>query len=424
MVIPFIYAPAKIFSGMKYIVVLGDGMADRPLKSLGGKTCLEKAHKPGMDYIAEKGRMGLLRTLREDMPLGSDIANLSVLGYDPKKYYSGGRGPLEAAAMGVPLDVGDIAFRANLITVEDGRIKDYSGGHVSSEESAKLISSLDKNISSRDMRLYPGVSYRNLLVLKNSMIEHSDLEETPPHDIMGQKAAENLIKAKNTKAQGIADMLNGLMTGSQALLEQHPVNQKRLLEKKDQANMLWIWGGGSRPKMPAFFEKYGVKGGLISAVDLLRGIAVYAGLEVISVPGATGYLDTDYSAKAECALKSLDKNDYVYIHVEAPDEAGHEGLVEEKIKAIEDIDEKIVSRILEEMEGKEYKMAVLPDHATPIDVRTHTSEPVPFAIYSSPGGKKGDGIGYSEKNAANGSYGLIEGRDFMDLLIYGKIRKK
>jgi 2,3-bisphosphoglycerate-independent phosphoglycerate mutase len=409
---------------MKYIVVLGDGMADRPLKALGGKTCLEKAHKPGMDHIARNGRMGLLRTLRDDMPLGSDIANLSVLGYDPKKYYSGGRGPLEAAAMGISLEDGDIAFRANLITAENGRIKDYSGGHVSSVESAELIAFLNRKIGSEDMRFYPGVSYRNLMVLKKSGVLHSDLEEKPPHDLMDQKIADNLIKAEDENAQGVADRLNDIMTGTQALLSQHPVNKKRIAEKKDPANMLWVWGGGSKPRMPSFREKYGIKGSLISAVDLLRGIAVYAGLEVIDVPGATGYLDTDYSAKAEHALKSLEDNDYVYIHVEAPDEAGHEGRVKEKVKAIEDIDEMIVSRILKEMNGKEYMIAILPDHATPIEARTYTSEPVPFAVYSSGGAEKGDGMSYSEKNAAGGSYGLVEGKDFMDLFIKGRIKEK
>jgi 2,3-bisphosphoglycerate-independent phosphoglycerate mutase len=210
------------------------------------------------------------------------------------------------------------------------------------------------------------------------------------------------------------------MTGSRSILEEQPANVKRLEEKRDQANMLWLWGGGCKPKMPSFREKYNITGGLISAVDLLRGIAVYAGLEVIKVPGATGYLDTDYSAKAEYALKSLEENDYVYIHVEAPDEAGHEGLVKEKVKAIEDIDKKIVSRILKEMEGKEYRIAVLPDHATPIEVRTHTSEPVPFAIYSSSELEKGDAKSYSEKNAASGSYGLVEGKDFMGIFLKGK----
>jgi 2,3-bisphosphoglycerate-independent phosphoglycerate mutase len=409
---------------MKYIVVLGDGMADRPLKELGGKTPLEAAYKPGMDYIAGNGRMGLLRTLRDDMPLGSDIANLSVLGYDPMEYYSGGRGPLEAAAMGVTLAEGDIAFRANLVTVENDKIIDYSGGHVSSVESAKLISALNKKMGSDVLQFYPGVGYRNLLVLRKSGIEHFDLEEKAPHDIMGQMIVDNLIKAKNARAKGVADRLNKLMEESRTILKQHSVNKKRLAEKREPANMLWLWGGGSKPTMPSFKEKYGIRGGLISAVDLLKGIAAYAGLEAIDVPGTTGYLDTDYSAKAEYALRSLEKNDYVYIHVEAPDEAGHEGRIKEKVKAIENIDKMIVSRILKEMEGKEYKIAILPDHATPIEVRTHTSEPVPFAVYLSEGKEKGDGKSYSEKNAAGGSYGLVEGKDFMDLFIKGKIRKE
>lgn len=402
---------------MKYIVVLGDGMADRPIKELGGRTPLEAAKKPGMDSIASRGRMGLLRTLKEDMPLGSDIANLTVLGYDPKKYYCGGRGPLEAAAMGVEVSPGDIAFRANLITTVDGRIKDYSGGHVSSEESKELIEALNRKKASSDLMMYPGVSYRNLLVLKGSGIDYRDLDEKPPHDILDRKIGDNMIKASEARAQKVADRLNALMEDSVPILLQHPANQKRLAEKKDPANMLWLWGGGVKPEMPLFRERYGIKGGLISAVNLLRGIAVYAGLEVINVPGATGYFDTDYSAKAEYALRSLERNDFVYIHVEAPDEAGHEALIKEKIKAIEEIDKKIVLPVLEEMDGKNYSIAILPDHATPIETRTHTCEPVPYAVYSPQDNGMGDGLCYSEKNAEKGSYGLVEGKDFMSLFI-------
>ena len=409
---------------MKYIVVLGDGMADRSLKELSGKTPLEAAHKPAMDYIARNGRSGLLRTLSDELPLGSDIANLSVLGYDPKKYYSGGRGPLEAAAMGVSLDAGDIAFRANLITAEKGMIKDYSGGHVSSKDAKQLIDSLSRELGGDDLEFYPGVGYRNLLVLRDCTIEYSDIVEVAPHDIMGKKISENLIRAKNKKAGKEAERLNRIMEESRAVLEKHQVNKKRVMEGKDPANMVWLWGGGKKPNIPLFKEKYGVSGALISAVDLLRGIAIYAGLKVIDVPGATGYLDTDYGAKAEYALRSLKDNDFVYIHVEAPDEAGHEGLIKEKIKAIEEIDEKIVARILKEMDGQEYRIAVLPDHATPIEARTHTSEPVPFAIYSSPETGCGDGRSYDERSAACGSYGLLAGNRFMDLFIREKLNRK
>ncbi len=237
---------------------------------------------------------------------------------------------------------------------------------------------------------------------------------------MGKKISENLIRAGNKKACREAERLNKLMEGSRAVLEEHPVNKKRITEGKEPANMVWLWGGGKKPVMPLFTKKYGVSGAMISAVDLLRGIAVYIGLKVIDVPGATGYLDTDYGAKADYALMSLKDNDFVYIHVEAPDEAGHEGLIKEKVKAIEDIDEKIVARILREMDGQEYRIAVLPDHATPIEARTHTSEPVPFAIYSSPAVGCGDGKPYDERSAACGSYGVLAGEKFMDLFIRGK----
>ena len=365
---------------MKYIVVLGDGMADRPLKELSGKTPLEIAHKPAMDYVSRNGKTGLLRTLRDDMPLGSDIANLSVLGYDPRKYYPGGRGPLEAAAMGISLDAGDIAFRANLVTAEKERMKDYSGGHISSIESKALIDCLNKEYADDNIRFYPGVGYRHIMVLKNSDLSHEDFIETPPHDITGRLLKGNYIKPANKGAESWASKLNDIMNDSTRILSDHPINKKRAREGKEPANMVWFWGGGTKPAMPSFKELYGVSGAVISAVDLLRGIAVYAGLAVVNVPGATGYLDTDYAAKAEYALESLRDNDFVYIHVEAPDEAGHEGLVKEKVKAIEEIDEKIVARILKEMKGQEYRLAVLPDHATPIEAMTHTSEPVPFAI--------------------------------------------
>ena len=400
---------------MKYIVVLGDGMADRPLKELGGKTPLEVARKPGMDYIAREGRCGLLKTLREGMPLGSDIANLTIFGYDPAKYYPGGRGPLEAGSLGIKLGDKDVAFRCNLITQKDGKIADYSGGHISTDEGRELIEAVNKRFGSENLEFYPGVGYRHILVVRNAGFDYKDLEAMPPHDIVGEQIDSNLIKAVGERGKNVVDELNELMKSSVDFLESQPVNRARIERGVSPANMLWLWSSGKKPDMPLFKDKYGKKGALISAVDLLKGIASFIGLEIINVPGTNAYLDTNYSAKADYALKALEENDFIYIHVEAPDEMGHEGRVNDKIKAIEEIDEKIVSRLLKELQGKDYVIAVLPDHATPIEVRTHTIEPVPFAIYSSK--EKGDSVkDYSEKSAAKGAYGLRDGTEFMDLL--------
>ncbi|MBN2250749.1 MAG: cofactor-independent phosphoglycerate mutase [Candidatus Altiarchaeota archaeon] len=401
---------------MKYVVVIGDGMADRPIKDLGYKTPLEAAAKPNMDRIAREGRCGLLKTLSGDMPLGSDVANLSVLGYDPKKYHYGGRGPLEAAAMGIALKEGDIAYRCNLVTEEGGILRDYSGGHISSGEAGILMEHVNEKLGTGNMEFRPGVGYRNLMVLRDSSVDWSDIVETAPHDIVGRSVKGNLLKAGNKEAEPVAEMLNRIMLDSIKMLGEHPINRMRVAEGKLPANMLWFWGGGGKPSMPSFREKYGLKGCMISAVDLLKGIAVYAGLEVINVPGATGYLDTDYAGKAACALSALERCDLAYLHVEAPDEAGHEGNYREKIKAIEAIDEKILGRISRELEGSEHAIALLPDHATPVEARTHTPEPVPFAIYKS--SSEGDAVGtYTEKAAKEGSYGLRQGIEFMDLLI-------
>ncbi|MEA3255587.1 MAG: cofactor-independent phosphoglycerate mutase [Candidatus Altiarchaeota archaeon] len=401
---------------MKYIIILGDGMADRPLEELGGRTPLEVANKPGMDFIAREGRCGLLKTLSVDMPLGSDIANMSLLGYDPKKYYPGGRGPFEAAAMNVSLGQGDVALRCNLITEEKGILADYSGGHIKSGEAGELIRFMDEKLGSEEINFYPGVGYRHLLVLRNLSVDPGDIICKPPHDIVGQEIDINLVESGSEEAESTVDLLNKLMRDSNKLLCDHPLNKKRIGEGKPPANMLWFWGAGRKPVMPSFEERFGLKGSLISAVDLLKGIGVYLGMEVIEVPGATGYLDTDYGGKAEYAIKALKSNDLVYVHIEAPDEAGHEGNIREKIKAIEAIDELIIERILDEFRGKEFTIAVLPDHATPIEARTHTVDPVPFAIYSTR--RKGDSVKiYSEKAAAEGFYGVREGTGFMRLLI-------
>ena len=390
---------------MKYIVVVGDGMADYPLEELRGKTPLQAAHKPNMDEIAANGRCGLLRTIPRGMEAGSDIANLSILGYDPRKYYTG-RGPLEAANIGIKLGNSDLAFRCNLITEENGAIKDYCADHVTPEEARILIEEIKKIFKTE---FYPGVSYRHLLVLRNAAVK---LECTPPHDALGRKISRCLIKPTENV---IAKKLNQMMLDSRKILSEHPINLKRVKEGKNPANMIWLWGQGKKPKMEPLKEKYNVSGAVISAVDLLKGIGVYAGMKVINVPGATGYYDTNYEGKAGHALKALEKKDYVYVHVESIDEASHAGDVEMKIKTIEDFDRRLLGKLLDGLEG-EYKIAVLPDHLTPIEVKTHTKEPVPFAIYFP--GDKSDGVRkFDEASAKKGSLGLIEGEEFMRLLL-------
>ncbi len=402
---------------MKYVVFIGDGMADHPVSELNGRTPLEVAVKPHIDSIAREGRCGLLKTLREGLPLGSDVANLTVLGYDPRIYHSGGRGPLEAASMGVSLDSDDIAFRCNLITVEGERIIDHSGGHISSREGAELIKAVDKEFGKEDIVFYPGVGYRNILVLKGR--EYSDkVKCMPPHDIVNQKVSLNLVESISGSGIKTADLLNRMILESRVLLEKHPVNLGRIRSGKPLANSIWFWGHGRKLEMPSFSERYGIKGALISAVDLLKGIGVCLGMEIIDVPGITGYLDTNYEGKADYALKALENNDLVYVHVEAIDEASHEGSASKKIKAIEDFDKRLVGRVLEGLQasGDDYAIAVLPDHATPIKVRTHTSDLVPFAIYSPlvPGDEV---MKYTENDVARGFYGERDALEFMSILL-------
>lgn len=392
---------------MKYIVIVGDGMADYPLEELGNRTPLQVANKPNIDAMARRGRCGLLQTIPQGMGAGSDIANLTILGYDPRRYYTG-RGPLEAASMGVKLGSRDIAFRCNLITEKDGRIIDYSAGHITSSEAKELIHAAKKAFANVG-EFYAGVSYRHLFVLRNSS---SELESVPPHDVMGGKIEDYLIKPTEN---GTAKKLNKMMLDSKRVLSQHPVNLKRVKEGKNPGNMLWLWGNGRAPQLEPLYKKYGLRGAVISAVDLIRGIGTYLGMEIIKVPGATGYYDTNYEGKAEAALKALERRDYVYVHVEAPDEAGHAGSVEDKIKSIENLDRRLVGKILNAADDN-LTLAVLPDHPTPIKVKTHTSDPVPFAIYSHAAPK--DGIeGFNEEAAKRGSLGSLEGEQFMKTLL-------
>ncbi len=400
---------------MKYIIILGDGMSDRPIKNLGGRTPLMAADIPHIDALCERGRCGKFVTVPEGMPPGSAVANLAVLGYDPAEVFQG-RGVLEAASMGVTLEHSDLAMRCNLICIEDRKIKNHSAGHISTEESHQLIEVLNEQMGSDMMRFYPGVSYRHLFVLKDG----SDAVScTPPHDVPGTDYADVLIKATETAGERTAALLNILTLRSQEILKDHPVNLKRIAEGKDPANSIWFWSPGFRPKMKTMTELYGIKGAVISAVDLVKGLGIYAGLDVIEVEGATGLYDTNYEGKAQAAVDALKGDyDFVYLHVEATDEAGHEGDVDLKIRTIEYLDNRIVKYIMEQTSGmlEEVAIAITPDHGTPCDVRTHVHDPVPFLIYH-PGEEPDDVTQYDESSTESGSYGTIKGARFIKELL-------
>ncbi len=404
---------------MKYIILLGDGMADRPLAELGGKTCLQAAKTPNLDQLATLGQVGMVHTVPEGFPPGSDVANLTVLGYDPRKYYSG-RSPLEAASIGVELGPDDVAFRCNLVTlkVSGGKpsaggtrrraiMEDFSAGHISTEEARLLIEEIDSKLSTEHIRFYPGVSYRHLMVWKGGK---DKIECTPPHDIQDKDITDYLPRGEGDET------IIELMEASYDLLTMHPVNKSRAETGKRQANSIWLWGQGLRPSMPTFREKYGLEGAIISAVDLAKGIGIYAGFEVINVPGATGWIDTNYAGKAEHALWALKTKDIVYLHVEAPDEAGHTGDLKNKLKAIEDFDEFIVGNIIHGMKQfDEYRILVLPDHPTPLEIRTHSSDPVPFVIYDNRKERQGDRVSFDEHIAERKDALIIkEGYSLMD----------
>ncbi|MBF0553803.1 MAG: cofactor-independent phosphoglycerate mutase [Nitrospirae bacterium] len=386
---------------MKYIVLIGDGMADMPLAAIGGMTPLQKAATPNMDALASGGIFGMAMTVPEGFPPGSDVANLSILGYDPRDYYCG-RAPLEAASMGISLDKGDAAFRCNLVCLKlresademlvaeykDSNMDDYSSGHISTEEAKILITDINKELSNDNIHFYPGISYRHLMVWKDGPV---DMSCTPPHDITGKPIMSYLPHGEKSH------LLLELMSKSQEILKDHPVNIERLRRGKPPANSIWLWGQGKRPDMPLFKAKYGIEGSLISAVDLPKGLGVCAGLRIIDVPGATGYLDTNYTGKARYGIDSLNDRDFVYIHVEAPDEAGHSGKLADKIRAIEDFDTLVVGEVLRLLKGMgDYKILLMPDHPTPIALKTHTNAPVPFVIYDSRSVKTNNKISYNE----------------------------
>jgi 2,3-bisphosphoglycerate-independent phosphoglycerate mutase len=405
---------------MKYILVLGDGMADYPVPELGDKTPLQVANKPNMDMIAAKGCSGLLKTVPEGLTPGSGTAILSVLGYDPTIYYTG-RGPFEAAARNIKLGENDMAYRCNLITEKDGVLIDYSADHITNSESAELIEELKGKMENPgEAEFFAGLGYRHFLILRNYLSKEI-VECTPPHDARGEEISKILPKAETEEAKGAAELLRRMILDSKSILNNHSVNVARRKAGKRPGNMIWPWGGGRKPVMPSFKEKYGVSSAVISAVDLVKGIGVYARMKVVEVPGATGLYDTNYEGKAEYALEALEDYDMVFVHVEAPDEAGHSRDYELKVKTIEDLDKRLIGQIWDGLKD-DCAIAVLPDHPTPIQIGTHTRDPVPFAIYS-PSAKADKVKKFDEDSAKKGAAGLIEGEAFMSLFL-GKAAAK
>ena len=399
---------------MKYIIILGDGMSDYPIERLGNKTPLMAANIPNIDKLAKIGRSGKFQTVPLELPPGSEVANMAVLGYDVRKLYQG-RGVLEAASMGVELDNADLAMRCNLICIEDGKIKNHSAGHIDSEESHQLIDTLNKELGDDLVKFYKGVSYRHLFVLKYG---RKEVKLTPPHDVPGTPFKDVLPVSLNREADGTTKLLNDLIARSQEILNAHPVNIKRVAEGKDPANSVWFWSAGYKPEMKTLQELYVKNGAVISAVDLLYGIGVYAGMEVIHVEGATGLYTTNYEGKAKAAVDALKTHDLVYLHIEATDEAGHEGNVELKIKALEYLDNRAVKYIMEETAkfDEPVAIAITPDHATPCSLRTHTHDPVPFIIFR-PGDEPDEVTEYNEDAVEKGFYGLVKDDEFIKALL-------
>jgi len=403
----------------KYIILVGDGMGDYPLDELGGKTPLEAARTPQIDQLLAKGRMGVLSTIPDSMEPGSDVANMSLLGYDPKKYHTG-RSPIEAASMGVQLKPDEVAFRCNLVTIEEdaagiARMGDYSAGHISTPEAHELIAALQKAVEGSPLRLYPGVSYRHLLVWSGG---RQDMKTTPPHDISGEPVASY------AKVYDGVPILLSFIQKAAAILADHPVNRGRIAAGKRPANSVWLWGQGKAPSMPDLKERFGLTGAMISAVDLLKGLGVYAGLEPVSVPGATGYLDTNYAGKVEAALKALETGQFVYVHIEAPDEAGHEGSLPKKMEAIEAFDEKVVGPIvLGAQRFEKVRLLIVTDHFTPVSKRTHVVDPVPFLLVEdlkAPVSGQAGEITFCERTARDTGLSLRDGVELFELFI-GKL---
>ncbi|MDP2423038.1 MAG: cofactor-independent phosphoglycerate mutase [Bacteroidales bacterium] len=396
---------------MKHIIILADGASDYPIKQLGEKTPLMMAKLPNIDALCAKSRCGLFASVPPDMPPGSEIANLAVLGYDVHEVYQG-RGVLEAASMGVQIADDELAMRCNLISVDvEGRIKNHSAGHITTPESQELIAFLNQKLANKQFRFYPGVSYRHLFVIKNAS---DQIHCTPPHDVPGTPFREVMVRSNTHEGIRTADVLNEMILKSQALLPNHPVNKARVAAGKDPANSVWLWSPGYRPRMKTFMELYGKTGAVISAVDLIYGIGAYAGFEPIKVEGSTGLYDTNYEGKAQAAVDALKRVDLVYLHIEASDEAGHEGDVDLKIRTLEYLDQRVVKYIVEEtgQMDEPVAIAILPDHATPCELRTHVHDPVPFMIYH-PGMEPDMVMEYNEEAVKEGYYGLLQGNGFI-----------
>ncbi len=404
---------------MKYLVMLLDGMADYPVLELGGKTPMEKAFKPNIDFLAQNGEVGLCKTVADGLKPGSDVANLSVLGYDPKVCYTG-RSPLEAASIGIDLKDTDVSMRCNLVTLSDEKnysdktMVDYCADDISTGEAAELIDYVNKNLGNEIYKFYSGVSYRHCLVIKNGTTDLGTM--TPPHDISGRVIGEYLSSCENAKP------LIELMKKSYDLLKDHPVNKKRIENKRRPANSIWLWGEGRKPLLEDFKAKNGISGGIVSAVDLLKGIGKCANMQVPDVKGVTGYIDTDFTAKKDAAIKLFDEGiDYVYIHMEAPDECGHRGEVENKVRSIELIDKLVAGPMMEYLKGQPHSILVMPDHPTPLSVRTHVGDPVPYVIYNSE--KAVQGVkSINEKTAAETGNYIDYGPGLIDRFI-GKDKK-
>lgn len=404
---------------MKYIVLVGDGMGDYPVEQLGGRTPLQAARTPNMDRLAMKGILGLVKLTPDGFYPGSDVTQLSLLGYDPGKCYTG-RSPLEAASIGVDMAQDEVAYRCNLVTLTKGGeyirdrlsdevvMEDYSGGHIGTDEARELILSLDESLGGDRFRFYPGVSYRHLFMWKNG---ETDVKCTPPHDFTGKT-----VKGRLPVGQGV-DILIEIMDKALRVLSDHPVNRQREERGNKPANGIWLWGQGKAPLLETFHKKYGLQGSMIAAVDLMRGIGKYAGFDIVDVPGATGYLDTNYRGKGEYALRELQTKDIVYVHVEAPDEAGHNGDVAGKVKAIEEVDEKVLGTLLEGLKNKgPYRILILCDHRTPLALKTHTPEPIPFILYDSLETKKSGRV-YDEFNAAEAGVFVGDGTRLIEMLV-------
>lgn len=398
---------------MKYVILVGDGMGDYPIPELAGRTPLQAARTPAMDYLAGRGRLGLLQTIPAGFPPGSDVANLSLLGYRPEECYTG-RAPLEAASMGVSLGTDEIAFRCNLVTVDQTpdleiRMIDYSAGHISTTEAGELILALDRQLGNSARRFYPGVSYRHLFVRQGDL---PGLNTVPPHDHTGR-----LVTGYWQSYLAYPDLAELLQKAGEILTD-HPVNQERRRLGKNPANAIWLWGEGRPPSMATLHGRFGASGALISAVDLLKGIGVYAGMEIINVEGSTGYLDTNYEGKARAALAALDRHDLVFVHVEAPDETSHQGLLREKIQAIEDFDQRIVQTVFAGLSSRDdFRLVVAMDHFTPVSLKTHVSEAVPFVIFDSKLQSAPLPIGFCEPDAAATGLRLDNGAQFMAAIL-------